>query len=344
LKPELSIVVTSRNDDHGGDALKRMTIFVNGLIAQTNKFELPCELVFVDWNPPEHKPLLHEVLPKPKMGDYLTIKYVVVPAQINQKLKYSNIIPLFQMIAKNVGIRRASADFILCTNIDLLFSNELFEWMKSSKWEQGVFYRANRCDVPSTIDEKSSVEDQLNFCFKNILKRNGVDRDNPYDLVKEYYKFTFKFKILKPLQKYLYNASKEMYKIPYHRIMALDSDACGDFTLMHKNDWLAIKGYMELEMYSLHIDTIALMAADAIGMKQAILPKEMCTYHISHADGWDSMDPIKKILFYQRKPTLDYQSVKELGEAMMNKKEVLTINKDDWGYANENFTEYSFPS
>src|SRR5258705_13211541 len=123
--PKLSIVVTSRNDNHGGEMLKRMTIFMKGLLYQTKKFQLPVELLFIEWNPTIEQPLLNEVLPKPRPSDYLTVRYIVVPARIHMRYKMGAEIPLFQMIAKNIGIRRAKSDYILCSNVDLLFSDEL---------------------------------------------------------------------------------------------------------------------------------------------------------------------------------------------------------------------------
>ncbi len=340
MKPLLSIVVTSRNDNHGGDAMKRMNVFLKGLIAQTKLHQFTCELIFVDWNPPADKPLLFEVLPKPSHSDYLKIKYVIVPPEIHQQLRNSHSIPLFQMIAKNVGIRRSSADFILCTNIDLLFSSQIFEWIKSNPLQKNIFYRANRCDVPSTINESDSVAEQLKFCENNIKKRLGMDPQLPYDPVKEHNKRMFKYAIWWPIQQYAYLRSKKLLKEPYHIIKALDADACGDFTLMHRDDWMLIKGYQELEMYSLHIDTIALMSATAMGLIQTILPKEACTYHLQHGDGWDTMDPLKKIRFYENKPSLDWYAVTELGEEMIRSKKLITVNKENWGYADQHFQEY----
>ena len=66
----LSIVVASRNDSHGGDILKRMRLFVAGLLEQTRQYRFPVELVFVEWNPPPGRPRLHEVLPKPGAEDF----------------------------------------------------------------------------------------------------------------------------------------------------------------------------------------------------------------------------------------------------------------------------------
>lgn len=68
--PYLSIVTVSRNDNHGGDMLKRMQIFVNALIFQCNKFKLPCELVMVEWNPIAGEKLLHEILPSVTQNDF----------------------------------------------------------------------------------------------------------------------------------------------------------------------------------------------------------------------------------------------------------------------------------
>jgi hypothetical protein len=42
VQPYLSIVVTTRNDNHGGDLLLRTQTFVKGLIHQCNKFNFFC--------------------------------------------------------------------------------------------------------------------------------------------------------------------------------------------------------------------------------------------------------------------------------------------------------------
>ena len=93
--PYLSIVVASRNDNHGGDMTRRMRLFINGLIYQCNKFKLPAELLFVEWNPPAGA-LLKDVLPKPTKGDYLTLRYIEVPAETHNRYLLGQRIPLFK--------------------------------------------------------------------------------------------------------------------------------------------------------------------------------------------------------------------------------------------------------
>ncbi|MFN8396221.1 MAG: hypothetical protein U0176_16440 [Bacteroidia bacterium] len=155
--PSYSIVVTSRNDSHGGNILKRMRLFVSGLIHQANAFQMPIELIFVEWNPPADRPPLHEVLPKPAPGDLLTLRYITVPAALHQRYRRRVEIPLFQMIAKNVGIRRAKHPWILATNIDLIFSDPLCAIMARGDLDPGAYYRANRVDIPDGIDESMTL-------------------------------------------------------------------------------------------------------------------------------------------------------------------------------------------
>jgi hypothetical protein len=336
-EPYLSFVATSRNDNHGGDMTKRMRIFVRGLIHQCNKYQLPCELIMVEWNPPADHSLLNEVLPAPSKEDYLSIRYIVVPEEEHKKIRFSERLPIFQMIAKNVGIRRAKAEFVLCTNIDLLFSDELFEHLSKRKLKKGVYYRANRCDIPSDIEENLSVEEQLKFCEKNILQRLGKNRS--YANFSSTNSFLFRLGWLNPifyqlsrLKKRLSSREKELYN-------ALDMNACGDFTLMSKDDWEKIKAYPELEMYSLHIDSMALFAAAALGIKQEILAPRQCTYHISHKGGWEFQTAKEKVLFYANKPVLDWWAVYLLGMEILKEQKNYDFNSEDWGLNDKELQE-----
>jgi hypothetical protein len=103
------------------------------------------------------------------------LRYIIVPKEIHDQYVHAPSIPLFQMTAKNVGIRRAEGEFILCTNIDLLFSDELFEWLAKNKLQKGAYYRAPRADVPCDISEDWTLQQQLDWCKKNILVKWGYN-------------------------------------------------------------------------------------------------------------------------------------------------------------------------
>jgi len=340
--PYLSIVAASRNDQHAGNVLKRMRLFVSGLIAQTNRHQLPVELIIVEWNPPEQQPLLQHVLPKPQNGDLLTLRYLIVPAEIHQRYKRSSELSLFQMIAKNVGIRRARSEFVLCTNIDLLFSDELFEILARQSLAGDTFYRANRCDVPDLIDPSWELTQQLAWCKKNIIRRSGRNmrfkninvemaglRNAPYLAKWTLNKAAWGLNLFLPTER------RQYYQA--------DCFACGDFTLMAKQAWLDIQGYPELDLHALHVDTLAVLSALALGYRQHVFPAQACTYHVDHPEGWESMTPLEKVRFFEQKPGLDYGLVYDLGHHVLKHRRTYDLNANDWGYANLTLPEYSFP-
>jgi hypothetical protein len=174
--PYLTIVAASRNDDHGLGMTRRMQTFVNALIAQCDRHRLQAELLLVDWNPPPDRPPLAEALEWPPSEGYCRVRVVQVPAALHSRLDHSDRLPLFQMIAKNVGIRRAESPFVLATNVDLLFSDGLMRFLARRKLDPAKVYRVDRFDISEAIDPEWPVEQQLEYCRANVIRinrRNG---------------------------------------------------------------------------------------------------------------------------------------------------------------------------
>jgi hypothetical protein len=169
--PYLSLVAASRNDDHGGDLTHRMQIFVDALAAQARRHRLPCELVLVEWNPPPERPPLRDALRWPDHAGFCPVRIVTVPAALHRRHAHADRLPLFQMIAKNAGIRRARAPFVLATNVDVLFSDPLFGWLAKRELAPGCVYRADRIDVDRGVPSGGSAE-QLAWCASHVLRAN----------------------------------------------------------------------------------------------------------------------------------------------------------------------------
>jgi hypothetical protein len=165
----ISFVVTSRNDDHGKNMLQRFQLFVEAVLQQANRHGLSGELIVVEWNPPPG-PRLHELLDLKTRSDIFAVRFIEVPAEAHRAIRNSDVIPLFQMIAKNVGIRRARGDFILATNPDLLFSDALFSFLASPALQADSMYRMDRHDVPATPPSTASVDELLTWCGANVLR------------------------------------------------------------------------------------------------------------------------------------------------------------------------------
>jgi hypothetical protein len=181
--PYLSIVVTARNDDHGGNLLRRMQAFAGGWISQARKYGIPSELIIVEWNPPPDRPRLAEVLQWPSDLGPCQVRLIEVPSELHARFAHADALPLYQMVAKNVGIRRARGEYVLATNIDILFSSELACFFAARRLQHGRMYRIDRHDAMSDVPVEASIEEQLDYCKTHLIRINV--REGSYNVSPE---------------------------------------------------------------------------------------------------------------------------------------------------------------
>ena len=182
-EPYLSLVVTARNDDHGGNLLARMQAFTSGWIAQARRHRIPSELILVEWNPPPDRPRLAEALQWPQDFGPCQVRILEVPSELHRRYAHADALPLYQMIAKNVGIRRARGRFVLATNIDLLFSSELADYLAQQRLQPGRMYRIDRHDVLNQVPTDAPMEEQLAYCRTHLIRINV--REGTYNVSPE---------------------------------------------------------------------------------------------------------------------------------------------------------------
>lgn len=159
--PDLTLVLTGRNDNYGGDFSSRFfraLRFNHALLASR---DVAYDLVFVEWDPVPAQPALADLVREavPEVRDRLTT-YVVDPAYqdaccLNPALAY------LEYVAKNLGIRRAAGRFVLATNTDIYLSPGVVDRLAAGQVEPGVVYRANRIDVKLGADESHISQDLL---------------------------------------------------------------------------------------------------------------------------------------------------------------------------------------
>ena len=169
-QPYLSIVVTARNDDHGGNLIGRMQAFVNAWIGQAKRHQLSSELIVVDWNPPPDRPPLIDALQWPADTGPCQVRFIQVPPEIHRTYRHAEALPLYQMIAKNVAMRRSRGRFILATNIDIIFSDELVRFLAEERLLPGRMYRMDRLDVMADVPVDGTVDEQLEYCASHIIR------------------------------------------------------------------------------------------------------------------------------------------------------------------------------
>jgi len=354
--PYLSVVAASRNDNHGGGLRERMQHFVSGLAEQCDRFSVPAELILVEWNPPGDRPKLSEALswPPSSMCDYRIIE---VPAAIHARMDHGGRLPLFQMIAKNVGIRRARASFILATNIDILFNDELFEVLAKRQLRENAMYRVDRYDAHPDVPVDAGIEERLEWCAANVVRinyrsisvnvltghRHGIERVN----TRAMQFFTW---VRRVMGESLISRAKKLVppklllKVPprIERTL-LHTNACGDFTLLHRKWWESVRGYAEWQMYSFHIDSLLCHAAFHAGAEEIVLTEGARIYHIEHKGGW-SPDPSDDLALDARLqalglPYLSDEELDRLIRKMYQERRPLIFNDDDWGLIHDELPE-----
>lgn len=356
----LTVVATSRNDDHGGNLLHRMQLFVDGLIAQCNRHNLDAELILVEWNPPDDRPRLSAALRWPKSTGMCDVRIIEVPTAIHNRFQHSAGLPLFQMIAKNVGIRRARGRFVLATNIDIIFSDELMQFIAREPLQPATVYRIDRYDVYGDVPLDLPIDELLVYCRRHVLRVNRQPYSknllngetiriartvNPYTFLKTYLQDWQKNRRSKrslPLMvfRYLNTCYRRLNPILPSR---LHTNACGDFTLMDVDSWHALRGYWEWEGYSMHLDTHLLVTANLTGINQWILPDPMRIYHIEHEIGSgftpEGMGVLQERMQKKGIPMLDFHKVEAWAGQLRKRKTRIDYNDEDWGLANVDLPE-----
>lgn len=352
--PYISFVAGSRNDDHGGQLLRRMNIFVNGLVQQCERHRLRAELVLVEWNPPLDRPPLIEAIEWPEPSEFCELRVIQVPPELHAGFEHSDKLPFFQMIAKNVGIRRARGRFVCATNIDVLFSNELFAFLARGNLSDDRFYRVDRFDVSADVPYPAPVGDQLDHCRNNLLR--VARRDDVISATGG--------RRPRPLPQWRYHLSEAVNKVrtsmsprtrewvasilPWKlrktiliKIPAVHTNACGDFTLMSRERWFELRAYPEIAAYSLHIDSLFCYAAYYGGTPQVILQPPRCIYHLDHTGGWtpEEAKDLEERMRAAGIPQLTDVEMVEREAAMRSRGAAEIFNDEGWGLAVHDLVE-----
>jgi hypothetical protein len=350
VTPYLSVVAASRNDDHGGDPLVRTQIFISNFARQCEQHRLPAELILVDWNPVENRPGLAGMLQLPPEAAYCQARVITVPAELHRRLKYSEQLQFFQMIAKNAGIRRARGQFILATNIDIIFSEELIRYLAAQRLDPKKTYRVDRYDIAHGLPATHLPAQVLDYAWSHPVRSNY--RTGPKQLVDYLYgeeQFVRECRndpaACPAVEGVIVASDGEAWSVnppPDAPFANLHTNACGDFTLLSREGWNAITGYAEFEAFSFNIDSFSFVTAHYAGYREvALLPPLVC-FHIEHSfgSGWTPEGERKLFARLQEKKILnpDWPVLHPLIEEMRRGDLPLAVNTPSWGLA-----EFSLP-
>lgn len=172
-KYKLSIVTSGRDDNHGGsditfDFITRIKKSVDSNISKLEKLTT-VQYVIVDWSPIQQKYLYNNENLKDIFGKSNIKNIIVEPSAIEKTNHNPN--KFYDLSAKNVGIRRSDGEYILITNTDNIFTDELCDSIIKAIEENddGSYYRPySRIDVDKNLNK---IAEGLSF------PKNGLYED-----------------------------------------------------------------------------------------------------------------------------------------------------------------------
>jgi len=328
----VSVVMPGRNDGHGGDFLRRLRVSLDTIDKLAGRTDTTTEVILVEWNPPGDRPGLAEVL-EPPTCEQCEIRILSVSEDHHERFPNSERTPLFQEIAKNVGVRRATGQSVLATNADTVVNEEMMRFIGSSEVASGAFYRASRHDVNAEIPLEASVDERLEFCRRNVAEIRAMNGPIPQE---------FRAKIRDFLGNVSrYRAEAEARVRPGvvadpRSFEHLHTFAAGDFLLMTSDGWETVRGFPEYGWH-LYVDSYACAIAVAEGLRQGIVRPPPRIYHQMHDRSGSS----------NRYSASRERYVSEASELISSRDEAMVrdvANDESWGLGGEELPEATLAS
>jgi hypothetical protein len=203
-----TVILTSRNDNYGGNLHKRTTMSLTSLIEHHD------EVIFVDWKTNNGEGVISNI--KHNLPHTGKLKYIQVPKELlKEKCPHIADYTIIESIGRNIGIRRATNDYIISTNIDIVTTP-----LDDSILNENTFYTVPRRDVNESF--------HLSFNdYQSLYNSLWGNRDG-------------------------YRA-KELFETDNDKWSLIN--CCGDYQIGHKNVWNQMKGFEESVLFGCGIDT-----------------------------------------------------------------------------------------
>ena len=245
-----SAIIVSRNDNYGGHLNERATYALNSAI---NSYD---EVIYVDWNSPTHS-LLWDIKDNLQLKGNLK-HFVIPPSAAAQLTEYDSQAQLCcEVLARNIGIRRATGDYIISTNIDIIH--------------------------PKREDIEKIINDSDGNTMITLSRREVT-----WEIIKEFHGGEMNFQEWDKLRDHIYINSEK--RVIGEKTVDGDDysliNCCGDFQIAPKHIWNEIRGFEEELIYPLYADTNVQKKSvkHGFGLK-AIYDPPM--FHINHGSkGW----------------------------------------------------------
>jgi hypothetical protein len=287
----------------------------------TRRLRIAVEVIVVEWCPLPDAPPLAGLL------HGCAARVVTVPSDVaRDRFADADEIPLWIFSAKNVGIRRARAPFVLATNPDVLYTPALLR----SQFESGCFYRTPRHDVRGVRTDLAPRE-QLRLAARSVaavhLVGGSVTFDEPPGPLA----------LRRAIGAYTVEQRRTAPATPVERAERptdwLHTNASGDFFLLHREHWSELRGYPERPSAG-HLDSYMCAMAASAGLEQRILGGRRRLYHLDHARAIDWERQEEATHYY-----VPYETFLADAREMLLGRAPYVANGERWGFGDVELPE-----
>jgi hypothetical protein len=248
----VSVIVYGRNDGHGYNMHKRVAISLNCIAEELDHED--DEIIFVDWNSPEHLPTLIEdifdTLTSKAQGRLRTFR---VRSTIHDELSPADSKrPTIEPFARNVGIRRSNPknNWILNTNTDMVFLSEVGSLSTLISQLPKGFYNTYRYEIPEYLWNSSS-------------------RLHPSQFMNQLHDWSTSSRLTRKVF-----LQREDHRVP---------DGPGDFQLAPRDTFFELKGFPESMRYGWHVDSaMSQLLVGKLGFPVILQENQLEGFHCNH--------------------------------------------------------------
>ena len=233
-----TVVIPTRNDNYGLFLAERAIQCLNSMTAVFD------EVILVDWNSPHGIPLIDQI------KDYIEptnkIRVIVVPKEFVSSNAPTNAQPCCEVLARNIGIRRAKGDWIVSSNIDIIATT-----FNTSVLLKDTLYTVPKYNVLENVhltqlismsnEQKVNALKSHKHLFERMKKSEDVTPDDHFSLIV----------------------------------------GCGDFQIAYRDLWYSIRGFEEALCYRCAADSnVMVKTATHPDYKTSIL--DIDVFHLEH--------------------------------------------------------------
>ncbi|CAO3655879.1 unnamed protein product [Mucor hiemalis] len=261
----LSIVIVTRMDNYAGNQWHRFQNFIDSAFLLAEKSEQKIELVIVEWNPPADKRRILDTF-RFRKSKYLNHRIITVSNEIHKILPNKGDAPLHEFEGKNVGIRFARGEYVVCTNQDDIWSHNFMNAVKSRVFQKDTIY--TQFQSPHDIHE--------NFPPSIVSLPAFPDDATLYNACKLADQDWGNYKLPTPVSKSAINHDNYWYF----------ADQAGDFTMAHRDTWKDCRGYREAGGVA-WMDIEFILTAVGVFEKTLVYSGESFACHQEHPNEWE---------------------------------------------------------